>query len=105
MHVYLLGAKALPVGARSVKLSPAQYGQLVEYITESFRRNADGSLIPIPNVAYGANDAFFEARGRYSLFNTCNSWVGRAMQVTGVRTGWFTPLPKTVFLHLPDSRD
>ncbi|MEO0947760.1 MAG: TIGR02117 family protein [Cyanobacteria bacterium J06641_5] len=101
MHVYLLTAASRPIGARSVKISLAQYERLVAYIDASFRHDADGSLIPIQEVAYGSNDAFFEAQGWYSIFNTCNSWVGKALQVTGVRTGWFTPLPKTVFLHLP----
>jgi hypothetical protein len=32
---------------------------------------------------------------------TCNCWVGEAMRSAGIRTAWFTPLPKTVFLYLP----
>ena len=66
----------------------------------SLRRNPDGTLQPIPGSNYGDRDAFFEAVGDYSAVNTCNNWVGRAMQVAGIRVGWFTPLPKTMFLYL-----
>lgn len=102
LHVYLTTAESLPTGAKSVKISAAQYERLVAYIHQSFRRRADGTPIPISDAAYGPNDAFFEARGRYSALNTCNNWVGKAMQVAGIRTGWFTPLPKTPFLYMPD---
>ena len=102
MHVSLCTAEGLPQGARAVKISPAQYRRLVEFINCGFRRQADGSRILIPHAAYGQNDAFFAAEGRYHCFNTCNCWTGRALQAAGLRTGWFTPLPGTPCLYLPD---
>jgi len=47
------------------------------------------------------DDVRCQARGSYHCLNTCNCWVGRALRSCGVRTGWFTPLPKTVFFYLP----
>ena len=102
MHVSLCTAEGIPPNARSVKISPAQYQRLVEFINHGFRGQADGSLILIPHAAYSENDAFFEAEGRYHCFNTCNCWTGRALQAAGLRTGWFTPLPGTLCLYLPD---
>ncbi len=102
IHVYLIGDQSLSSNTKPARISTAQYEQLVEYIKGSFRRTKDGHKILIPGVAYGLNDAFFEAHGIYSCFNTCNSWVGKAMQSAGIRTGWFTPLPKTVLIYLPD---
>lgn len=101
LHVSMATARSLPKNAKSVKISVAQYEGLVAYINRGFRSREDGSPILIPGVAYSSNDAFFEARGKYNCLNTCNTWVGRAMQVAGIRTGWFTPLPKTMFFHLP----
>ena len=101
MHVTLCTAEGIPNDARSVKISAAQYQRLIEFIKDGFRRQADGSMILIPNAAYGPNDAFFEAEGRYHCFNTCNCWTGRALQAAGIRTGWYTPLPGTALLYLP----
>ena len=28
-----------------------------------------------------ANDAFYEAKGRYSLFFTCNTWTNNALKI------------------------
>ena len=102
MHVSLTKAKFLGEGARSVTISVRQYERLVDYINASFQQGADGSKIQIGRVAYGSNDAFFDARGAYHCLNTCNCWAGRAMQAAGIRTGWLTPLPRTVFLYLPE---
>ena len=102
MHVSLCTAEGIPEDARQVKISAAQYQRLVEFINTGFRHSTDGSTILIPHAAYGPNDAFFEAAGRYHCFSTCNCWTGRAMQTAGIRTGWYTPLPGTVSLYLPD---
>ena len=101
MHVSLWSAQWIPEDARSVKISAAQYEKLVAYIDNSFRRNEDDTYMHIADVAYNDDDAFFEAKGNYHCFNTCNCWVGAAMRSAGIRTGWFTPLPKSMFLYLP----
>ena len=101
LHVSLCTVEEIPKEARSVKISAAQYQRLVGFIHNGFRHQADGTMILIPRAAYGQNDAFFEAEGRYHCFNTCNCWTGRAMQTAGIRTGWYTPLPGTLCLYLP----
>ena len=60
------------------------------------------SKVQIKDGAYGQNDAFFMAHGNYHCLNTCNSWVGGAMKSGGMRTGWLTPMPKSMFLYLPE---
>jgi len=102
LQVYLTTAESLPDSTKTVRLSVAQYEQLVEFINQSFRHDKAGRKLPIRSAAPGQNEAFFEAHGTYHGFNTCNCWVGRAMQASGIRTGWFTPLPKTMFLYLPN---
>jgi uncharacterized protein (TIGR02117 family) len=102
LQVSLTTAESLPDSAKTVRLSVAQYEQLVEFINQSFRHDKEGRKLPIPSATAGPNKAFFEAHGTYHGFNTCNCWVGRAMQASGIQTGWFTPLPKTMFLYLPD---
>lgn len=86
-------------GVASVKVSSEQYEELVGFIKKAFVRTSTGQPIPIPNSAYGSTDAFFEAKGRYHLFNTCNSWVGRGLKKAGVRVPWQSSLPKTPMLY------
>jgi hypothetical protein len=74
---------------------------LVDYIKSGFRLK-DNLASQIPGIAYSNDDAFFLAHGTYHLLNTCNSWVGRGLRQAGVKVGQFTPLPKTVFFHLPE---
>lgn len=84
----------------SVKISREQYARMVEFIDSTFELDEQGSYIQIPGEAYSTNDAFFEAKGRYHFFNTCNSWVGRSLKAAGVNTPWLTPLPKTPMLYI-----
>jgi uncharacterized protein (TIGR02117 family) len=102
LHVSMTNAAYLGGDTRSVTLSDDQYQRLVDYILASFQRDTRGDTIQVADVSYGANDAFFEAHGTYHCVNTCNCWVGRALQAAGVRTAWLTPLPKTVFFYLPE---
>jgi len=105
MHVTCLTEDALPGDVKSVMLTPTQYSRLVHYITESFRHDESGAMQQIDQAAYGSYDAFFEARGTYNCFNTCNNWLGRALRAAGVQVGWFTPLPETPLLYIPDDHD
>ncbi len=101
MHVTMMHVAQLGSEARPLRISVKQYEQLAAHIQSSFLLNASGKKILIEGAAYGSDDAFFEAHGSYHCFNTCNCWTGAAMRSAGIRTGWFTPLPKTMFLYLP----
>lgn len=104
MHVELWDDAGNPAGARTTRLSHEQYRRLVDFVLGSFRRDADDRLMRIHPGAYGGNDAFYHATGSYHALNTCNCWAGRGLKAAGVRTGWFTPLPRTVALYLPTPR-
>lgn len=98
MHVAFMGPEYF-VNAASVTISEAQYKKLVDHINQSFRTNANGQRMQISGRFYSTNDAFFEGHGRYHLFNTCNSWVGRGLKAAGVRVPWFSPMPETPMLY------
>ncbi|MEQ1905903.1 MAG: TIGR02117 family protein [Pirellulaceae bacterium] len=86
----------------AVNVSEEQYQRLVGFINETFQRDSAGKPIQIQGYAYSTTDAFFDARGQYHLFNTCNSWVGRALKVTGVRVPWLSPMPKSPLIYLDE---
>ena len=84
----------------AVTITQKQYQKLSNFIDRSFAKGVNGEYVQIQGYAYWNNDAFFNAQGHYHLFNTCNSWVGRALRESGIRVPWFTPLPKTPMLYL-----
>lgn len=100
VHVNLCDTKSLPPTSRRTTISREQYRRLIEYVLKTFRRDEGGRFQLIENGAYGPTDAFYHAHGSYSAVNTCNCWVCYALKAAGVRTGWFTPLPKTVYLYM-----
>jgi uncharacterized protein (TIGR02117 family) len=104
MHVEMWDETVTPAAAGKTRISHEQYRRLVDHVLGSFRRDEGGRFSRIEQGAYGANDAFYHAHGSYHALNTCNCWVGRGLKAAGVRTGWFTPLPRTVSLYLPPAR-
>lgn len=102
MHVSYLEGNLYQQLGQTVMISPQQYQKLADQIQASFEFDSQGSPILISGN-YGWHDAFFRAKGNYHVFNTCNSWAGRTLQAAEVRTPWYSPLPKTIFLWLPKS--
>ena len=97
---------------KSTTISTEQYHRLVEFVLASMDMKADSKsksqlkVKPKPKpidakYSYSWNDRFYDANGSYHAFNTCNCWVGRALRHCGIRTAWFTPLPRSVFAHWP----
>ena len=103
---------------KSVVISAKQYDALVRYVKSSFQSapppplangNVRQMLRPIEidrqqiHTEWSTRHHFYKANGAYHALNTCNCWVGNGLEYAGVRTAWFTPMPKTVFMYLPDS--
>ena len=100
MHVTYLRN---PIPSKNVKriiITQHQYDQLVSYIFRSFVQNPDGAFEWIPERGYGNNDAFYTARGSYSLFKTCNDWTGKGLRDIGVKAGLWTPFSQSVMYHV-----
>lgn len=98
-HVSFLRAADLRQGSYRVPLSPEQYTSLTQYVLGSLVL-AEQQAVAVPGRHYGSSDAFFEARGSYNLFNTCNTWTGRGLRWAGVRIGAWTPFGANVTWHL-----
>ena len=85
---------------RPLRISRAQYERLVRRIERSLKPTPPGGERAILRGT-DPSDAYYEAHGRYSLRNTCNSWVGDVLADAGVRMGWFTPLAGGVMRWIP----
>lgn len=101
LHVEYTGAPEPGTpDAVELSLSPDAYARLVSRLRQSIRTDPQGHAMPIAGHHYDANDAFYEATGRYTLFMTCNEWVREALSDAGVRTPWWSPLDKPLFWQL-----
>lgn len=101
MHVEMLHPPATGDNLKSVRISNEQYQKLVAFIQDHFEKDTAGQIVQL-DVSFGQHDSFYEANGNYHIFRTCNCWVGEALQESGVKVGWWTPLPKSVFWHLAE---
>lgn len=79
-----------------IRVTPEQLRSIVAQIDASLIRDAKGMPLPIAGAHYDANDGFFEARGHYSMFTTCNEWVRAILSGAGVRTAHWAPLAVAV---------
>ncbi len=83
---------------RSIRITRDQYTRLARFIAGRFDRDTAGRVIPIETTAqYGDNDAFYEARGRYNLFYSCNSWANDALRAAGQRCCLWTFFDRPIF--------
>jgi uncharacterized protein (TIGR02117 family) len=87
LHVQYRPAPLASEDCARLTISAAQYRRLTEFITGTL--GAD--LTPVA-AGYGASDAFFTASGHFSLFKTCNAWVGQGLRTAGLPAGVWTPL-------------
>ncbi|WP_207219992.1 TIGR02117 family protein [Emticicia agri] len=92
--------KSLREGSDCVKIniSREQYSRLVKYIQDSFITDAQGHLMYIQtNANYGKEDAFYEAKGRYNIFHTCNTWANNGLKSCGQKASLWTPFDTGIF--------
>lgn len=90
----------LKEGKRCVKLviSREQYERLITYIEKSLQIDTTGTAMAIATrVRYGTHDAFYEAKGNYNLFHTCNTWANDGLKACGQKACWWTPFDTGIF--------
>lgn len=83
-----------------LELCPEQLEELNRYIENSFQQTPDGKIKKMAFEGYSKNDVFFEAKGSFSLFNTCNVWTNRGLKKSGVKTSLWSPFDFGVLYHL-----
>lgn len=100
MHVSLAGeiSESNPAVA-GFDLTETGFQRLLLFVEQSFRQGPDGPE-PIAGAAYGDYDAFFEANGYFTAAAGCNTWTAGALRAGGLQTGWWNPLPATLFYSL-----
>jgi len=85
---------------KKIMVSRSQYRKLIDFVDAKFDNDDLGNYILIPtNAVYGDNDTFYDAKGRYSFLNTCNTWANDALKAAGQKAAFWTPSDYGIFLH------
>ena len=94
MHVrYLKQPKINAEKCVELIINSIQYKELISLVENSFQKNND-LVIKIDHPGYGSFDRFYEAKGTYSAFKTCNIWTNNCLKKTGVKVAIWSPFSK-----------
>lgn len=102
MRVEHLGLPQPSDRSRPLRLDDDAYRRLVAAIATGFKRGQDGSPMVLPGSGYGRSDIFYEAVGRYDVFNTSNQWAADALARAGVEVGIWTPFAQGLMRWFPE---
>ncbi len=92
MHVsYYPGPLKASEHTVSVFINADQYQKLCAYIHGSFQQTNTGTLSLVIHDPRYYSGHFYDAKGNYSLFTSCNSWVNKGLKKSGLKTCWWTP--------------
>jgi uncharacterized protein (TIGR02117 family) len=81
-------------------ISKDQYKKLVDFVDAKFDKDQNGNYNLVPtNAVYGNDDAFYDAQGKYSFLNTCNTWANDALKAADQKAAFWTPSDYGIFLH------
>jgi uncharacterized protein (TIGR02117 family) len=80
-----------------INISEEQYVRLIKYIQDSFELKENHVVSISTNAVYGKTDAFYEAKGSYSLFHSCNTWANNGLKACGQKASVWTPFDTGIF--------
>lgn len=80
-----------------ISISSQNYRKLVKYIISELMYNENGKVLQIKNLQYDENDAFYESKGSFTLFYTCNTWVNDALKSANQKACLWTPFEEGIF--------
>ena len=67
-----------------VPCTKSELATLCHALGDTFERDSSGTVRAIGSGLYGETSRFYPARGRYYLFNTCDTWTARMMLAGGL---------------------
>lgn len=84
---------------KKIKISAEEYQKLVTYISDSFHRDTYKNVQWISGNSYGNRDAFYEAKGSYNMFYTCNTWANNALKIANQKASLWTVTDTGILCH------
>ncbi len=99
MHVTFYSEMIEGESCKKISISKSEYLKIIAFMESSFKLADSTDYILIPDASYGKNDLFYEAKGRYSLFYTCNTWTNNCLKAAGMKACLWTLFDKGIFYH------
>jgi uncharacterized protein (TIGR02117 family) len=81
---------------KRIKVNRQNYARLVTYIQKSFALEQQKPVL-LPGKYYADGDSFYDAKGTYNLFFTCNTWANNGLKAASLRASWWTPFDQGIF--------
>lgn len=102
MRVQMLRRLPRNLTVKCIQVSKRDYLQLMEFIQNSFQSSPQGEMI---QIAYYPqyNARFYQAKGRYSILRTSNSWTTEGLRIANVDTPLWGGLSWAVMFHLHEN--
>lgn len=102
--IQVYGLKKAPTiseNTRKINLSDKQFKILSEYIYHSFQLDDNGRPVELfPKTSEYTFYKYYQAKGKYSMFFTCNNWANKGLKKAGVKNAVWAPFDKSVLYHL-----
>ena len=100
MHVDVAGAIKDPhPDVAGFDIDEAHFAALLGYIAASFQQGPNGPMV-VENSGYSTYDRFYEADGHFNALVGCNTWTAAGLRTAGLRTGWWNPIPVSLWWSL-----
>ncbi|KIX19984.1 urease-associated protein [Flavobacterium sp. 316] len=99
MHITFYGSLKEDENCKKFFISENQYQKMIRYIENSFLLDTSNKIQRIGIHSYGKHDIFYEAKGSYNLFYTCNTWANQALKAGNQKAALWTVLDKGIFWH------
>lgn len=99
MHVTFYKHLKENKSCKKIQISLENYQNLIAFINESFQTKSRDFLKIETDAVYGKHDVFYEAKGSYSLFYTCNSWANQALKAANQKAALWTISDSGIFRH------
>lgn len=84
---------------KKIRISTLEYENLVAFINDSFETKLGKNMKIETDAVYGKYDTFYEAKGSYSLFYTCNTWANQALKSANQKAALHTLTDTGIFRH------
>ena len=81
----------------AISIDSVEYAKLTAQIQDKLKNDSGNKAILIPDFSYGSDDQFYESKGIYHLFNTCNTWVNTVLKKSGMKARFWTPFAGRIF--------
>lgn len=105
MHIDYYKALQTSDKCKMIFVNEEQYKAIVDFIENSFMKDAFGNKIQIQGFQYNRFDCFYDATNSYNLFFTCNTWTNKCLKVSGLKACLWTPFDRGTLYHYRQMKD